>query len=674
MQDMGSAGTLISMTVSDLVRRGVSIFDQLELLLPLVNKPIQYVGGELNATLKNWDDVQVRWVLMYPDAYEVGAPNQGVQILYEVINERDDALAERTYAIWPDLEALMREANVPQFTVDGHRPVGDFDIFGLSFSTELGYTNMLSALSLANIPLLAADRDDSHPIVIAGGHAAFNPEPIADFIDAAVLGDGEEAVLLITDITRDWKQAGCPGGRAGLLFELAKTGVIYVPALYEVEYLEDGRIQRVTPAAPEVPWRVRKHTLMDLDSWPYPKQPLVPLAETVHERMSVEIFRGCTRGCRFCQAGMITRPVRERSITGIAAMVENGLKKTGYEEVGLLSLSSADHSEIGDIARNLADRYEGSQTSLSLPSTRVDAFNVELANELSRNGRRSGLTFAPEGGSERMRKVINKQVTEEDLIRTVTTAYSAGWRQVKLYFMCGLPTETDEDVLQIAQLARDVIKAGREATGSRDIKCTVSIGGFVPKPHTPFQWAAQLDHETTDSRLAKLRDAIRSDRNYGKAIGIRYHDGKPGIVEGLLSRGDRRVGAVILAAWQDGARFDGWSEHFSYDRWMGAAERALAGQVVDVNWYTTRERMKTEVLPWDHLDSGLDSDWLWEDWQAALDEVAIDDCRWTPCFDCGVCDQMDTEIQVGPTGVTDLPMPKVPDHAPVAERNAQLPN
>ena len=667
-------GTLTPMTVSDLVRRGVSVFDQLELLLPLVNKPIQYVGGELNATLKNWDDVQVRWVLMYPDAYEVGAPNQGVQILYEVINERDDALAERTYAIWPDLEALMREANVPQFTVDGHRPVGDFDIFGLSFSTELGYTNMLSALSLANIPLLAADRDDSHPIVIAGGHAAFNPEPIADFIDAAVLGDGEEAVLLITDITRDWKQAGCPGGRAGLLFELAKTGVIYVPALYEVEYLEDGRIQRVTPAAPEVPWRVRKHTLMDLDSWPYPKQPLVPLAETVHERMSVEIFRGCTRGCRFCQAGMITRPVRERSITGIAAMVENGLKKTGYEEVGLLSLSSADHSEIGDIARNLADRYEGSQTSLSLPSTRVDAFNVELANELSRNGRRSGLTFAPEGGSERMRKVINKQVTEEDLIRTVTTAYSAGWRQVKLYFMCGLPTETDEDVLQIAQLARDVIKAGREATGSRDIKCTVSIGGFVPKPHTPFQWAAQLDHETTDSRLAKLRDAIRSDRNYGKAIGIRYHDGKPGIVEGLLSRGDRRVGAVILAAWQDGARFDGWSEHFSYDRWMGAAQRAFAGQVVDVNWYTTRERMKTEVLPWDHLDSGLDSDWLWEDWQAALDEVAIDDCRWTPCFDCGVCDQMDTEIQVGPTGVTDLPMPKVPDHAPVAERNAQLPN
>jgi radical SAM superfamily enzyme YgiQ (UPF0313 family) len=398
---------------------------------------------------------------------------------------------------------------------------------------------------------------------------------------------------------------------------------------------------------------------MDLDEWSYPKAPLVPLAETVHERMSVEIFRGCTRGCRFCQAGMITRPVRERSITGVAEIVQRGLEATGFEEVGLLSLSSADHSEIGDIAKNLADRYEDSQTSLSLPSTRVDAFNVDLANELSRNGRRSGLTFAPEGGSERMRKVINKQVTEEDLIRTVTTAYASGWRHVKLYFMCGLPTETDDDVLQIATLAKEVIKAGREISGRRDIKCTVSIGGFVPKPHTPFQWASQLDHETTDSRLMKLKEAIRSDREYGKAIGLRYHDGKPGIVEGLLSRGDRRVGRVIETAWRAGARFDGWSEHFSYDGWMTAADETFAQDAIDVDWFTIRERERTEVLPWDHLDSGLDSAWLWEDWQDALDEVAVDDCRWTPCFDCGVCDQLGTEIQVGPTGVTSLPMPEV---------------
>lgn len=637
-----------------------SVFPALEQLLPLVQKPVQYVGGELNAVVKDWDSVEVRWVLMYPDAYEVGIPNQGVQILYEVLNEREDTLCERTYAVWPDLEKLMREHQVPQFSLEAHRPVGAFDLFGLSFATELGYTNMLTAIDLAGIPIHAIDRDESHPLVVAGGHAAFNPEPIADFIDCAVLGDGEQAVLAITDIVAQFKAEGSVGGRQELLLRLAQSGVVYVPQFYDVEYLEDGRIRRVSPNHPNVPWRVAKHTVMDLDEWPYPKAPLVPLAESVHERMSVEIFRGCTRGCRFCQAGMITRPVRERSKGTISTMVANGLEKTGYEEIGLLSLSSADHSEIADIAKGLADQYEDSQTALSLPSTRVDAFNVDLANELSRNGRRSGLTFAPEGGSERIRRVINKMVTEEDLVRTVTTAYAAGWRQVKLYFMCGLPTETDEDVLQIARLAHEVIKAGREASGRKDIRCTVSIGGFVPKPHTPFQWAAQLDHETTDARLHKLRDAIRNDREYGKAIGMRYHDGKPGIIEGLLSRGDRRVGKVIEQVWRDGARFDGWSEHFSFDGWMSAAQIALADTGVDVAWFTTRERELNEVLPWDHLDSGLDKEWLWEDWQDALAEVEVDDCRWTPCFDCGVCDHMGTEIQIGPTNTVMLPMPAIP--------------
>ena len=547
--------------------------------------------------------------------------------------------------------------------------MGDFDLLGLSFSTELGYTNMLTALDLAGIPMHAIDRGIDDPIVVAGGHAAFNPEPISRFVDAAVLGDGEEAVLMISAIVRQWKSEGRPGGREEVLLRLAETGSVYIPAFYDVDYHDDGRIRRVTANQTRAPWRVSKHTVMNLDEWPFPKKPLVPLAETVHERMSVEIFRGCTRGCRFCQAGMITRPVRERSITGIGDMVKAGLEATGYEEVGLLSLSSADHSEIAEVAKDLADRYEGTQTGLSLPSTRVDAFNVDLANELTRNGRRSGLTFAPEGGSERIRKVINKMVTEEDLIRTVTTAYANGWRQVKLYFMCGLPTETDEDVLQIAEVAKRVIEAGREASGMKDIRCTVSIGGFVPKPHTPFQWAAQLDHEATDARLHKLRDAIRADRRYGKSIGFRYHDGKPGIIEGLLSRGDRRVGAVIEQVWRQGARFDGWSEHFSYQAWADAAHEALSDVPVDLNWYTIRERGEDEVLPWDHLDSGLDKEWLWQDWQESISGAEVEDCRWTPCYDCGVCDQMGTSIQIGPTGQRLLPVTVV-DPTPVLATEA----
>ncbi|BBG03621.1 MULTISPECIES: TIGR03960 family B12-binding radical SAM protein [Pseudonocardia] len=633
-----------------------SVFPALESILPRVSKPVQYVGGEGNSQVKPWDSVSVRWALLYPDAYEVGLPNQGVQILYEVLNERADALAERCYAVWPDLEELMRERGVPAFTVDAHHAIGDFDVLGVSFSTELGYTNLLTTLDLAGTPLHAADRDETHPVVVAGGHAAFNPEPVADFVDVAALGDGEEVVGDITDVVRDWKAQGRPGGRRELLLRLSSTPGCYVPSLYDVSYADDGHIAAVTPADERVPASVQKRTTIELDDWPYPKKPLVPLAETVHERASVEIFRGCTRGCRFCQAGMITRPVRERSLQGIGEMVDAAVRASGFDEVGLLSLSSADHSEIAEVTKGLADRYEGTNTSLSLPSTRVDAFNIDLANEISRNGRRSGLTFAPEGGSERIRRVINKMVSEDDLIRTCAEAFSQGWRQVKLYFMCGLPTETDEDVLEIAGMAYRVIEAGRRASGRNDVRCTISIGGFVPKPHTPFQWASQCHPEVVDARLRKLREAVNADRKIGRNIGMRYHDGEPSLIEGLLARGDRRVGAVIERVWRDGGRFDGWSEHFSYRRWVDSAAQALEPMGVDLDWYTTRERFAGEILPWDHLDSGLERDWLWEDWQEALAGREQDDCRWTPCFDCGVCPSTGTDIEVGPSGTTLLPL------------------
>ena len=633
-----------------------SLFTRLEPLLARVAKPIQYVGGELNQVAKDWDAASVHWALMYPDAYEIGQPNQGLAILYEVLNEVDWIAAERSFAVWPDLAALMRSHQVPAFSWETHRPLRAFDLLGVSLSTELGYTNLLNALDLAGIPIHATERGNDDPLVIAGGHCASNPEPIADFVDAVILGDGEPAVLEVSRIVRDWVEAGRPGGRLGVLESLARTGSIYVPRFYEISYGTDGAIAKVSPTLPGLPYQVSKWVLTELDEWPYPKNPLVPMAETVHERYSVEIFRGCTRGCRFCQAGMITRPVRERSLPVIGSMVADGLAATGLEEVGLLSLSSADHTEIGEITKQLADRYEGSNVSLSLPSTRVDAFNVDLAEELARNGRRSGLTFAPEGGTERMRAVINKNVSEDDLINTITTAYGNGWRSVKLYFMCGLPTETDEDVLAIADLAHRVIETGRRVAGRRDIACTISIGAFVPKPHTPFQWVGQTDPEITNQRLRELKQRVREDRQCGRAISVRWSDGHPGLVEGLLARGDRRVGKVIEAVWRDGGSFDGWQEHFDFERWVRCAEEQLRPQGVDLAWYTTRERPVTEVLPWDHLDAGLDRNWLWEDYQASLKGTPVHDCRWDDCNDCGVCPGLGVDIEIGPTGAKLLPL------------------
>lgn len=637
-----------------------SFFHELEPLLSQVSKPVQYVGGEMNSVAKDWSDVELTWVLMYPDLYEVGQPNQGNAILYEVLNQTEWIAAERVFSVGRDLETLMRAHGVPLLSLETHRRVRDFDILGVSLSTELGYTNLLNALDLAGIPIHSADRGDDMPLVVAGGHCATNPEPLAEFLDVVVIGDGEQAVTALSELVRTWRVEGRPGGRIGVLERIAATGMFYVPAFYDVSYGTDGAIAKVAPNRACAPLEVRRWVLTELDEWPYPKAPVVPMAETVHERYSVEIFRGCTRGCRFCQAGMITRPVRERSLPVIGSMVASGLRSTGLEEVGLLSLSSADHSEISEIASQLAERYHDSEVSLSLPSTRVDAFNIDLAAELSRNGRRSGLTFAPEGGTERMRAVINKNVSEDDLIHTVTTAFASGWRQVKLYFMCGLPTETDQDVLAIADMAHHVIEAGRRAAGTRDVACTISIGAFVPKPHTPFQWTAQTDPQITNDRMAALKQKVRADRTCGRAISIRWSDGHPGLVEGLLARGDRRVGKVIEAVWRDGGVFDGWSEHFDFERWIRCADAALAPYGVDVAWYTTRERPVTEVLAWDHLDLGLDRNWLWDEYQAAIRQEAVADCRWDDCNDCGVCPDLGVDIEIGPSGATLVPLTVAP--------------
>ncbi len=604
-----------------------TVWPALERLLPQVQKPARYIGGEGGRCAKAPDPALVSWLFVYPDTYEIGLPNQGLQILYEIINERPDGRADRAYAPWTDLEKLMRANNIPLFSVEHHTPAHAFDVLAFNLSAELTYTNLLNCIDLAGVPVRSRDRYGDDPLVIVGGHCTYNPEPIADFVDVVVLGDGEEPVGEITDVIAGFLSSGS-SDRTGLLRELSQLDGVYVPSMYNVVY--DGpRLVGIEPRFPDVPGVIRKRTVSDLADWPYPKNQLVPLTEVVHDRLSVEVFRGCTRGCRFCQAGMITRPVRERPADQIRTMVAEGLQRSGYDEVTLTSLSTADFSGVEDVVTGIMNDADGcgvGPLSVSLPSLRVDAFGVDIAAQIQR-GRRTGLTFAPEAGTWRMRQVINKLISEDDLYSAVEAAYSQGWKRMKLYFLTGLPSETDEDTLGIAELGRNCVEIGRRYTNRAST--TVSVGGFVPKPFTPFQWFGQNTVSELQRKINLLKDATR--RAHG--VNLKWHDPKATLAEGITARGDRRLGAVIEDVWRRGGTFQEWSEHFDLDLWLGAMERAG----LSIEWYVYRHRTEDEVLPWDHLDAGLHKDFLWTDWMDALEEVGLPDCRWTPCYDCGAC-------------------------------------
>jgi radical SAM family uncharacterized protein/radical SAM-linked protein len=591
--------------------------------LPFVSKPGRYLGHEYNAVIKEWDTTALHCALIFPDLYEIGMSHQGLQILYHILNSQDDFLAERCYCPDIDMETILRSKELPLSSLENNRPLKDFDLLGFTLPYELCYTNILTVLDLAGIPLRAENRDDNAPIILGGGSCSLNPEPVADFFDAILLGDGEEAILEIAECIKNAKAAQLP--RKQIFEQLAAIPGVYIPSFFEPVYKEKSTITEIKSLHPDFS-SVKRRVLTDLSAMDHLLHPLVPNSKIVHDRLGVEIARGCTRGCRFCQAGMIYRPVRERTPEQIFDLACQGIEHSGFDELALLSLSTGDYSCLSTSLPQLMNRFAAEAISVSMPSMRVGTLTPELMDEIKRV-RKTGFTLAPEAGSERLRRVINKGITEEDLLATSRDAFGLGWKVMKLYFMIGLPTETDEDIEAIAELARKTKKIGNQAAPGRQ-QINVSIGTFVPKPHTPFQWNAQISMEESREKINALKRMLPR-----KGIKLKWHDPQQSFLEGVFSRGDRRLSNLLETAWRHGARLDGWSDYFNLERWQQSADECD----IILTDYLLAKDLET-ILPWQHLHSGIDESFLKDELQKGLGEHYTPDCRYHSCQKCGLCD------------------------------------
>jgi radical SAM family uncharacterized protein len=603
------------------------IKEKLNSILDLVEKPARYIGMEMHSVLKADEAVNVRFAFAFPDTYEVGMSHLGLHILYQMINREEGLQCERVFAPWPDMEAVMRQADIPLYTLESYRPLSDMDVVGFTLQYELSYTNILNMLELGGIPVLSRERGNSDPLVIAGGPCAFNPEPLAEIIDLFVIGEGEEVTLELLRLFESMKLT-YGFDRTAFLKAASQLEGIYVPSFYEVKYNADGTLAAFEVLEPQAPPKIRKRLMKDMNQTYFPEKFIVPFIDTVHDRAMVELFRGCTRGCRFCQAGMIYRPIRERSSEEVVRLSEALLASTGYEELSLTSLSTLDHSEIRPTIEALTKLNEDSKIGLSLPSLRLDSFSVEVLKEIQKV-RKTGLTFAPEAGTQRMRDIINKNVDERDLTETMRQIFELGWDKVKLYFMIGLPYETMVDVEGINDLGNLVTGIHKRIASplkSKGLSVTISASCFVPKPFTPFQWEPQDSLELFEEKQRFLKQKITN-----KKIKFSYHDARTSRVEAVFARGDRKVGKALIEAWKNGARFDGWGDHFSYERWV----EAFQNTGVDMDFYATRKRSYSELLPWDHIDAGVDKHFLMAENENAKTGKVTQDCR-DGCIGCGV--------------------------------------